>query len=149
MRLWTILLLACLPCPVFAAPNILFIMTDDHAVPALSAYGGKLNSTPHLDGLAGEGARFDAAFVTNSICTPSRAVILTGKHSHANGVLTLLDTFDGSQPTLAKLLQAAGYHTGMVGKWHLKSEPTGFDEYAVLPGQGLYYDRFQQATTSA
>ena len=134
---------------MFAAPNILFIMTDDHAVPALSAYGGKLNSTPHLDGLASEGARFDAAFVTNSICTPSRAVILTGKHSHANGVLTLLDTFDGSQPTLAKLLQAAGYHTGMVGKWHLKSEPTGFDEYAVLPGQGLYYDRFQQATTSA
>lgn len=146
MRLWTILLLACLPCPVFAAPNILFIMTDDHAVPALSAYGGKLNSTPHLDELAGEGARFDAAFVTNSICTPSRAVILTGKHSHANGVLTLLDTFDGSQPTLAKLLQAAGYHTGMVGKWHLKSEPTGFDEYAVLPGQGLYYDPYLRHT---
>ncbi len=123
-----------------AAPNILFIMSDDHAVPAVSAYGGGLSSTPNIDRLANEGARFDAAFVTNSICTPSRAVILTGKHSHANGVLTLSDTFDGSQQTLAKLLQAAGYHTGMVGKWHLKSEPTGFDQYAVLPGQGLYYD---------
>ena len=115
-------------------------MSDDHAVPALSAYGGGLNSTPHLDRLATEGARFDAASVTNSICTPSRAVVLTGKHSHANGVLTLLDTFDGSQPTLAKYLRASGYYTGMIGKWHLKSEPTGFDEYAVLPGQGRYYD---------
>ncbi len=115
-------------------------MSDDHAVPALSAYDDRLISTPNLDRLAAEGVRFDAAYVTNSICTPSRAVVLTGKHSHLNGVLTLSDTFDGSQPTLAKLLRAAGYHTGMVGKWHLKSEPTGFDEYAVLPGQGLYYD---------
>jgi len=123
-----------------AAPNILFIMSDDHAVPAVSAYGGRLNSTPNIDRLAKEGSRFDAAFVTNSICTPSRAVILTGKHSHVNGVLGLGDTFDGSQQTVAKLLQTAGYHTGMIGKWHLKSEPTGFDEYAVLPGQGLYYD---------
>lgn len=122
------------------APNIIFVMSDDHAVPALSAYGGDLISTPNLDRLASEGARFDAAYVTNSICTPSRAVILTGKHSHRNGVLTLSDTFDGSQATLAKYLQEAGYHTGMIGKWHLKSEPTGFDEYAVLPGQGLYYD---------
>ncbi len=132
--------LACAPALAVAAPNILFVMSDDHATPALSAYGGGLNSTPHLDRLASEGARFDAAFVTNSICTPSRAVVLTGKHSHVNGVLTLLDSFDGSQQTLPKLLQAAGYYTGMVGKWHLKTEPTGFDEYAVLPGQGSYYD---------
>ena len=140
MPLFGALLVALAPLVVQAAPNILFVMSDDHAVPALSAYGGNLISTPNLDRLAAEGARFDAAFVTNSICTPSRAVILTGKHSHKNGVLTLLDTFDGSQQTLSKLLQAAGYHTGMVGKWHLKTEPTGFDEYAVLPGQGLYYD---------
>ena len=140
MEVLRIVALACAPVLAAGAPNIVFVMSDDHAVPALSAYGGGLNSTPHLDRLASEGVRFDAAFVTNSICTPSRAVVLTGKHSHVNGVLTLLDTFDGSQPTVAKLLQAAGYHTGMVGKWHLKSEPTGFDKYAVLPGQGLYYD---------
>ncbi|MCY4535659.1 MAG: sulfatase [Bryobacterales bacterium] len=132
--------LCLLPLLALAAPNIIFVMSDDHAVPALSAYDDRLISTPNLDRLATEGARFDSAFVTNSICTPSRAVVLTGKHSHKNGVLTLSDTFDGSQQTLAKLLQSAGYYTGMVGKWHLKSEPTGFDEYAVLPGQGLYYD---------
>ena len=135
-----IVVLGWVPLVASDAPNILFVMSDDHAVPAISAYGGGLISTPNLDRLAAEGARFDAAFVTNSICTPSRAVVLTGKHSHMNGVLTLPDTFDGTQPTLPKLLQAAGYYTGMVGKWHLKSEPTGFDEYAVLPGQGLYYD---------
>lgn len=135
-----IIVLGWVPLVASAAPNILFVMSDDHAVPAISAYGGGLISTPNLDRLAAEGARFDAAFVTNSICTPSRAVVLTGKHSHTNGVLTLPDTFDGTQQTLPKLLQAAGYHTGMIGKWHLKSEPTGFDEYAVLPGQGLYYD---------
>ena len=140
MRTLRTIALCCYAPVALAAPNILFIMSDDHAVPAVSAYGGGLNSTPNVDRLASEGARFDAAFVTNSICTPSRAVILTGKHSHENGVLTLSDTFDGSQQTVAKLLRAAGYHTGMVGKWHLKSEPTGFDEYAVLPGQGLYYD---------
>lgn len=140
------LALAAVPAGVVAAPNILFVMSDDHAVPALSAYAGGLIETPNLDRIALEGARFDAAFVTNSICTPSRAVVLTGKHSHVNGVLTLSDTFDGSQQTLPKLLQAAGYHTGMVGKWHLKSEPTGFDEYAVLPGQGLYYDPYLRHT---
>lgn len=121
-------------------PNILFVMSDDHAAPAIGAYGGGLIRTPNIDRLAAEGVRFDNAFCTNSICTPSRAVVLTGKHSHRNGVFTLGDTFDGSQQHVARLLQAAGYHTGVVGKWHLKSEPTGFDEYAVLPGQGLYYD---------
>ncbi len=88
--------LASLSAVGFAAPNILFVMSDDHAVPALSAYGGGLNATPNLNRLATEGVRFDAAFVTNSICTPSRAVVLTGKHSHKNGVLTLRDEFDGS-----------------------------------------------------
>ena len=146
MPLLGILVFLLAPQLVHAAPNIVFVMSDDHAVPALSAYGGNLISTPNLDRLASEGARFDAAFVTNSICTPSRAVVLTGKHSHKNGVLTLMDSFDGSQPTVAKLLQAAGYYTGMVGKWHLKTEPTGFDEYAVLPGQGLYYDPFLRHT---
>lgn len=146
MSLFRVLIAVLAPLLAQAAPNILFVMSDDHAVPALSAYGGDLISTPNLDRLAREGARFDAAYVTNSICTPSRAVVLTGKHSHKNGVLTLLDSFDGSQQTVAKLLQAAGYHTGMVGKWHLKTEPTGFDEYAVLPGQGLYYDPFMRHT---
>lgn len=146
MHLIGILIVVLAPLLAQAAPNIFFVMSDDHAVPALSAYGGDLISTPNLDRLGREGARFDAAYVTNSICTPSRAVVLTGKHSHKNGVLTLSDSFDGSQQTVAKLLRAAGYHTGMVGKWHLKTEPTGFDEYAVLPGQGLYYDPFLRHT---
>ena len=120
-------------------PNILFIMTDDHAAHAISAYGSKINKTPHLDKLAGEGIRLDRCFVTNSICTPSRAAILTGKYSHKNGV-PVFNRFDGSQQTVAKLLQAAGYHTGMFGKWHLGSDPTGFDRWKILPGQGAYHD---------
>ena len=124
-------------------PNILYIMSDDHAAQAISAYGGFLSEvakTPNIDRIAKEGMRFDNCFCTNSICTPSRAVILTGKHSHKNGVLTLDDDFDGTQQTFPKLLQKAGYYTAVVGKWHLKTEPTGFDYYNVLPGQGLYFD---------
>ncbi len=125
----------------FAAerPNILFIMSDDHASHALSCYGSKVNETPQLDRIAKDGVRFANAFVTNSICTPSRATILTGKYSHINGV-PVFNRFDGSQQTVAKLLQAAGYHTGMIGKWHLGSDPTGFDRWIVLPGQGVYFD---------
>lgn len=120
-------------------PNILFIMSDDHAAHAIGAYGSQINQTPHLDRLADAGMRFDRCFAVNSICTPSRATILTGKYSHLNGV-PVFNTFDGSQPTVAKLLQQAGYHTAMIGKWHLGSVPTGFDEWCVLPGQGLYHN---------
>ncbi len=120
-------------------PNILFIFSDDHAQHAISAYGSVVNQTPNIDRLARAGTRFTQACVTNSICTPSRAVVLTGKYSHANGT-PVFNVFDGSQPTVAKMLHAAGYHTGMIGKWHLGSEPTGFDRWIVLPGQGVYHD---------
>jgi arylsulfatase A-like enzyme len=124
-------------------PNILFIFTDDHALNAISAYGGPLSKiapTPHLDRIAKEGMMFNHCLVTNSICAPSRAVVLTGKYSHLNGQLTNKNVFDGSQQTVPKLLKRKGYQTAIVGKWHLKSTPTGFDHFEVLKGQGQYYN---------
>jgi arylsulfatase A-like enzyme len=123
-------------------PNILFIMSDDHAYQAIGAYGSNRNQTPNIDRLAKEGMRFDRAFVTNSICGPSRAVILTGKYSHLNGFHDNGGRawFNGRQQTAPKLLQAAGYNTAMIGKWHLNSDPTGFDYWHILIGQGPYYN---------
>ena len=123
-----------------ARPNILFIMTDDHARHAISAYGSRINKTPNIDRIANEGMRFDNCFVTNSICAPCRAVVLSGKHSHLNGQLTNGMRFDGSQQLVSKLLQKAGYATAMIGKWHLNSDPTGFDFWEILVGQGPYYN---------
>jgi len=121
-------------------PNILLVYSDDHAQNAVSAYGGGLNHTPNLDRLAREGARFSSSFVGNSLCAPARASALTGLHSHAHGVLRNGDELDPSLDTFPERLQAAGYRTALVGKWHLRSAPAGFDHYQVLLGQGTYYD---------
>ena len=125
---------------VVSKPNIIIILTDDHAYQAISAYGSKLMETPNIDRLANEGMLFNRGYVTNSICSPSRAVTLTGKFSHLNGVRDNLDIFDSTQVTFPKILQQQGYQTAIVGKWHLKSEPTGFNYWKVLLDQGHYYD---------
>ena len=124
-------------------PNIIFIFSDDHANAAISAYGDKRNllQTPNLDLLAKEGIRFDRCLVPNPICGPSRATVLTGKYSHQNGFYNNETVpFDGSQRTFPKLLQKAGYQTALIGKWHLVSDPTGFDHWEILPNQGQYYN---------
>ncbi len=124
-------------------PNIIFIMADDHATQAISAYGhpiSQLAPTPNIDRIADEGAIFKNNFCTNSICGPSRAVILTGKHSHINGFRMNGDRFDGNQQTYPKLLQKAGYKTAMFGKWHLHGMPQGFDYWNILQDQGNYYN---------
>jgi len=122
-------------------PNILFIFSDDHACQAIGAYGSRINRTPSIDRIAREGALFENSFCSNSICAPSRAVVLTGKFSHVNGKIdNRADPFDTSQPTFNKALQRAGYQTAMIGKWHLRNDPEGFDYWKVLPGQGHYYN---------
>jgi arylsulfatase A-like enzyme len=126
--------------PSKTRPNIIFIMTDDHAAHALSCYASRINQTPNLDRLAHEGIRLTNCFCTNGICAPSRATILTGKYSHVNGVKDNRDLFDAEQVTFPKLLGQAGYKTALIGKWHLKSDPTGFDYWNILPGQGAYHD---------
>ena len=157
MTLWVVLSVFSLSPDVGAAPgssalrpNILFIMSDDHAQRAISAYGGSLVSTPNIDRIADEGVIFLNSFVTNSLCTPSRAVLLTGKFSHRNGVRSNGDVFDGRQPTFPRILQQQGYETAVVGKWHLGSEPSGFDYWQILTGQGEYYSpRFLTRTGTA
>ncbi len=126
-------------------PNIIYIMSDDHAYQAISAYGGPLKDyapTPNIDRIAANGMRFDRCLVTNSLSGPCRAVVLTGKYSHLNGFIANdgQPPFDGSQQTFPKLLQKAGYTTAIIGKWHLDSTPTGFDHWDILPGQGNYYN---------
>lgn len=122
-------------------PNIVIIVSDDHAYQTISAYGSKLMETPNIDRIAKEGVRFDKAYVTNSICGPSRAVILTGKYSHKNGFRdNESSVFNGDQDSFAKQLQREGYQTAWIGKWHLESKPQGFDFWQVLPDQGQYYN---------
>lgn len=121
-------------------PNIVFIMSDDHAYQAISAYSDKLINTPNIDRIAKEGMLFSNATVTNSICAPSRAVILTGKHSHINGKVDNVFPFDTTNVTFPQLMKKAGYNTAMFGKLHFGNNPKGFDEFKILPGQGNYYN---------
>jgi arylsulfatase A-like enzyme len=120
-------------------PNIIYIMSDDHDAQAISAYDKTLIQTPGIDRIANEGIRFTRCFVGNSICSPARATLLTGQHSHKNGVKDNYTPFDGSRTTMPKLLQQAGYETALIGKWHLHSYPTGFSYWKMLPGHGRYY----------
>src|ERR1017187_9577883 len=129
---------AALASPARPQPNILYIMADDHAAHAISAYGSRINRTPNIDRIGAAGVRLTNCFCTNSICTPSRASILTGQYSNKNGVYSLEQPLDPKRNHVAKELQNAGYQTAMIGKWHLVSEPTGFDYWNILPGQGVY-----------
>ncbi|MCZ6636071.1 MAG: sulfatase-like hydrolase/transferase, partial [bacterium] len=124
-------------------PNILYIMSDDHSTNVINCYGGWLNEvvdTPNLDRIAQEGMRFEHCYCNNSLCSPSRASIITGQYSHKNGVTKLNGPLADDHPSFARQLQADGYQTAVVGKWHLKSDPVGFDHYEILPGQGNYFN---------
>ena len=125
-------------------PNIVMILTDDHAAHSIGCYGSVVNRTPRIDEIAEQGWRFENCFVTNSLCSPSRASILTGTYSQVNGVYTLMTPIDASQPTFISQLRAAGYRTAIVGKWHMGhgdgSDPQGFDYWDVVPGQGDYWN---------
>src|SRR4051794_10877415 len=143
----SLLLALCFLLPASAAapkqPNILFIFSDDHAYQAISAYKDvrKLVETPNLDRIAKEGMLFQRCLVPNSICGPSRAVVLTGKYNHINGFFNNSNsTFDNTQPTFIRQMHDAGYQTSIIGKWHLISDPVGFDNWQILPGQGIYYN---------
>ncbi len=140
MRLLIFLLLSSISCLGQQRPNIIYIMSDDHDADAISAYNKKLIATPNIDRLAKEGVLFSRNFVNNSICGPVRATLLTGQHSHKNGMKDNRTRFDSSKITLPKLFQQNGYQTAIVGKWHLHSYPTGFDYWKILPGQGLYFE---------
>lgn len=125
-----------------ARPNLLFVMSDDHAAHAISAYGSAVNQTPNIDRIAQEGARLDRVFCTNSSCTLSRATILTGTYSHVNGACSIYSELDYRVPPYSQVLQAAGYQTAIFGKWHLgvspQARPRGFDDWRIFPGQGAY-----------
>ena len=141
MRLLISLLLIAFSClQAQNRPNIIYIMSDDHDADAISAYNTQFISTPNIDRIAREGMLFKNSFVGNSICSPARATLLTGQHSHKNELRDNRTRFDSSKMTMPKLLQQNGYQTAIVGKWHLHSYPTGFDYWKILPGQGLYYD---------
>ena len=136
-------LMSCLVCAEEKRPNILYIMSDDHAAHAIGAYGSRLaalDPTPTLDRLAKEGMLFENAFCTNSICAPSRACVITGQYPHTNGAYDLGGKIESERQYLAIEMKKAGYQTAMVGKWHLKEEPGAFDFYTVLPGQGKYHN---------
>lgn len=138
---WGVLVVRSQPVPQPPAkPNLILIVSDDHAYQAIGAYGSKFIRTPNIDRIGSEGAVMRKAYVTNSVCSPSRAVILTGKYSHRNGLRDNGTFFDSTQQTFPKLLQQAGYKTAVIGKWHLWSQPTGFDYWNILPAQGHYYN---------
>jgi len=146
-RIWAALALSIMSSGALSAddsrPNILYIMSDDHAAHAIGAYGSRLaelNPTPNIDRLAKEWMLFENAFCTNSICSPSRACVITGQYAHTNGAHDLGGAIEAERQFLPIEMKKAGYETAMIGKWHLKKEPGAFDYYAVLPGQGKYHN---------